>query len=192
MDTMDDTAAWPSDVVDCGGDLDRAERAWRRERERARREREAREREDRLDRLPFTLREAARAVDDAVEHGVRRQGVTDLPLLALHVLVLAKSAQPVVNLAHRLRVSPQRASQLVGLLERHGLVDKTSSGTDKRVRIVEATDAGHQVLERLRAHLEVVLGVVADDVGAERLADFQGQLERVAMVEPEPGPWSRW
>jgi hypothetical protein len=31
---------------------------------RARLEREAREREDRLDLLPFTLREAARAVDD--------------------------------------------------------------------------------------------------------------------------------
>jgi hypothetical protein len=54
--------------------------------------------------------------------------VTDLPLLALHVLVLAKSPQPVVNLAHRLRVTPQRVSQLVSLLVEHGLATWGRSG----------------------------------------------------------------
>ncbi|NYG06209.1 hypothetical protein BJ986_000696 [Phycicoccus badiiscoriae] len=69
--------------------------------------------DERLDHLPFTLREASRAVDDLLAHLLRSEGHDRLPLNALHALVVAQDKRPIVSVAARLRVSPQAASRLV-------------------------------------------------------------------------------
>ena len=144
--------------------LDRAREA-RRQAER----RERAELDERLDHLPFTLREASRAVDDVLTRQLRSDRLTDLPLTAIHALVASRYGKPIVRVAARLRISPQAAGRAVRLLADRGLATTSPSRVDARVRLVEPTEEGEQLLRDLRRSLLVAVSVVTDSVGDERL-----------------------
>lgn len=181
------------DVGDPLPELDEEERRWLRERlagaraEDARRERA--ELDERLDHLPFTLREASRSVDQLVAHLLRRADVTDLPLAAVHLVVLARNPRPVVALAGRLRVSAQAAGRMVSVLEGRGLVTRSVDPTDRRQRLVGTTERGEALLREVRRQLFVGVSLVADDLGDERLVTLVSELADLAMIEPDRVPW---
>ncbi|KRE54977.1 MarR family winged helix-turn-helix transcriptional regulator [Phycicoccus sp. Soil748] len=152
--------------------------------------REAAELDERIDHLPFTLREASRAVDDVLAKLLDRASVTNLPLTALHVLVLARRGGPIVSVAHRLRISPQATSRLVKELVGRGLVDTAPSPLDARARLVTTTPEGEELLGELRRQLFVAVTTVAESVGEDRLVAMADELAVLALVEADrPLAW---
>ncbi|MFC8503885.1 MarR family winged helix-turn-helix transcriptional regulator [Pedococcus sp. NPDC057267] len=190
---MDVDLGMHGDRTDPLPEPDEDEQRWLRERQAAARaedsRRERAELDEQLDHLPFALREASRSVDDLVAHLLRREAVTDLPLTAVHLLVLARTPRPVVALASRLRVSPQAAGRMVSVLERRGLVERAVDPMDRRQRLVSTTEAGEALLRMVRRQLFVAVSLVADDLGDERLVALVGELADLAMIEPDRVPW---
>jgi DNA-binding MarR family transcriptional regulator len=167
---------------------DAEEREWLLERARqARAEAERRERElldERLDHLPFTLREASRAVDDVLSRLLDQDGFRELSLTTLHALVVARQGQPIVGIAHRLRVSPQAAGRAVRLLVDRGLATTYPSPMDARAKLVEPTPEGEELLLDLRRSLFVAVCLVDDDLRAGRLVALADELAALALLEP--------
>jgi DNA-binding MarR family transcriptional regulator len=171
------------------GPDDGAERRWLHARRHAQEERERAEAEARIDRLPFTLRQASRAVDDLLARLLDQEGLGYLSLDAVHALVLSRRAMPIASLAHRLRVSPQATSRVVQHLEKEGLVTKERDPLDSRARLVATTAAGDELLRDIRDQLVVTVRVVAEGVGEDRLAGLSDELGELALIEADPPMW---
>ena len=167
---------------------DAEDREWQQRARLADERREAAELDERIDHLPFTLREASRAVDDVLLRLLDRAGATSVSLTALHLLVLARRGGPIASLAHPLRVSPQAAGRIVKELAGRGLVDTAASPMDARARLVSTTPEGEELLRELRRHLFVAVTVVADSVGEERVVALADELAQLALVHPSPPP----
>jgi len=103
---------------------------------------------------------------------------------------LVPGATSVTDLARKLGVSQQAASQQVADLQARGLVDRRADPRDARARLVELSDRGRQVVEagrRSRAavndELADLLGVPGRDAlldGLTRVSDATGALEQLA------------
>jgi DNA-binding MarR family transcriptional regulator len=144
---------------------------------------------DRLDHLPFALRQASRAVDEVVVTLLREEGLTDLPLSAIHVLVLARVPRAVVTLAAGVRMSQQATGRAVRLLASRGFVTIEVDPMDRRQRIVATTGKGNALLRDLRDQLFVAVSLVTDAVGEDRLVDFADRVAELAMIEDRPTRW---
>lgn len=81
------------------------------------------------------------------------------------------------ELAHAEKVSQPGMTQLVGRLEREGLVRRTASADDRRCVLVEATEAGIDLLERRRAERAQTL---------QRMIDRLDPQDRAAVVAALP------
>lgn len=165
---------------------DAEDREWQQRARLADERREAAELDERIDHLPFTLREASRAVDDVLLRLLDQAEATTLSLTALHLLVLARRGGPIASLAHRLRISPQAAGRIVKELAARGLVDTAASPMDARARLVSTTPEGEELLGELRRHLFVAVTAVADSVGEDRLVALADELAQLAMVDASP------
>jgi DNA-binding MarR family transcriptional regulator len=102
-------------------------------------------------------------VSDVVRRRVD-SGLSELGLRASHHALLrvlrACGATAQQDIAHRLFVDPSTIVSLVDHLEKHGLVTRRRSSTDRRVSLIELTPAGDQ---RLRA-AEDRAGELREDV----------------------------
>ncbi len=91
-----------------------------------------------------------------------------LSLVHLHVLTIleAEGATSMKRLAEALDVSVASATGIVDRMAERGLVERHSLETDRRVVLVNATDAGRAVFidvgERRRAHVERLLDRLDD------------------------------
>lgn len=95
-------------------------------------------------------------------HAIRKQRLKALePFgLALHqarafAIIGRESARGgqelrLTGLAHRLRIAPRSATEVVDALEQKGLVLRSPSPTDRRATVLSLTDAGHRILAALR------------------------------------------
>lgn len=180
----------PHELAESGeGPDDVVERRWLQARRQAQEECERAEAEERIDRLPFTLRQASKAIDDVLARLLEHEGLGHLSLTAVHALVLSRRAMPIASLAHRLRVSPQATGRVVQNLQRHGLVTKERDPLDSRARLVATTAAGDELLRDIREQLVVTVMVVADGVGEDRLAGLSDELGELALIESGHRRW---
>jgi DNA-binding MarR family transcriptional regulator len=74
-------------------------------------------------------------------------GLTMPQIVVLHLL--RRAANTVSELARQLRMSLPATSQLVDRLVESGMVDRTESATDRRVRTLSLRPAGDRFLDRL-------------------------------------------
>lgn len=120
--------------------------------------------------------------------GLRRAdldgGVSAARLSALSVLVFA-GPQTVSGLADLEQVRPPTASRLLKEMERQGLVNRTGSKQDARLRIFYATTRGRRVLETARQRrvqkLHAAIATLsADDSSA--LARAMDVIEKLART----------
>ncbi|ROT28042.1 MarR family winged helix-turn-helix transcriptional regulator [Micromonospora sp. HM5-17] len=103
----------------------------------------------------------------------------DLSMAAASLLarLVREGPRRLTELADAERVSQPGMTQLVSRLEREGLVRRTATSTDRRGVLVEATEAGVELLHRRRAQR------------AEALSHLLGQLDpadRAAIVAALP------
>lgn len=105
---------------------------------------------------PETLREArvtgelflevAHALEAMVAAAARVEGLTALEARTLQYVI---EALPQYELAARLGVDPPRVTHLVRRLRSLGFVTREVDRSDRRVRVITATDAGRAVAERI-------------------------------------------
>lgn len=143
----------------------------------------------RIDRLPFTLREASRSVDELLVRLLERHDRPHLSLNAVHALVLARHPMPVVSMARRLRISPQATGRAIGELERQGLVEKRPSPRDARALLVGRTGDGEDLMHEIREDLVVTVCIMADALSEDRLGELADELAELAHVDVDAPRW---
>lgn len=85
------------------------------------------------------------------------------------------------ELANYLHTSKSRATQIVCVLEKHGLVERINS-VDKRVHMVSATAKGQREVEFLRSRYLQLAAAIEDKLGNERTAELCSLLAEITPL----------
>ncbi|HEX6498982.1 MAG TPA: MarR family transcriptional regulator [Micromonosporaceae bacterium] len=122
--------------------------------------------------------------------------VGDLTMPAASTLasLVREGPQKLTELAHHQGVSQPGMTQLVTRLERDGLVRRTPGCDDRRVVLVEATDAGRDLLTRRRGERAASLGRLLDrldDDDRVALRNALPALTRLVELAPTALPTGR-
>jgi DNA-binding MarR family transcriptional regulator len=118
---------------------------------------------------------------------VRRHGITSLPAFnALAILRGAGQALPPSVIAERMVRSAGTITELLDSLERRGLVRRVASTEDRRLRLVEITPDGLDLLERLlpefhHAERHLVRGLTRAQ--QQRFLELLAELQATPPVE---------
>lgn len=106
-------------------------------------------------------------------------GLTAPRASLLSVLVFA-GPRNIGRLADLEQVSPAAMTKMVDGLEADGMVERHRSTSDRRVVIVEATDAGRRSLEEMRAARVESLAQILATLPDEELATIREAMELLA------------
>lgn len=129
------------------------------------------------------LFKAARLLDEqAVERIARQQGAPSLRRSHMSLLPhIALEGTRITDLAERLGVSKQAASQLVDDLEGFGVVERIADPDDARARRVVFTKRGRAGFFEGLAVLKTIEEELASAIGAQPMAQLRGAL--LAILE---------
>jgi DNA-binding MarR family transcriptional regulator len=124
---------------------------------------------------------------------LRRLDVDGLSIAASAVLrrLTHEGGQRVTDLARDEQASQPGMTQLVGRLERDGLLHRTASPHDGRAVLLEITDAGREVLAERRARYAAVFDELLgrqDPADQEAIAAALPALARLARSTRPAGP----
>jgi DNA-binding MarR family transcriptional regulator len=130
----------------------------------------------------------SRALASVLEQVTRlvRQSATAGELSLTAAMLLGRltrgGPQRLTDLAVGEGLSQPGMTQLVGRLERDGLVRRTASTADRRGVLVEITDAGRALIERRRAERAAALQELLGRLDAEDQAAIAGALPALARL----------
>jgi DNA-binding MarR family transcriptional regulator len=96
-------------------------------------------------RVSYVVARLDRAVRRAIDERVRRHGLTTTQYTALSVLA-TRAGLSNAQLARRSYITPQSMSQLIGALERGGLIERTPDPAHRRILRAQLTRKGRRVL----------------------------------------------
>ncbi|MDA0563031.1 MarR family transcriptional regulator [Streptomonospora sp. S1-112] len=119
---------------------------------------------------------AARRLRAAFNAAAAEQGLTRVQALAL--LNLRESA-PMRDLARWLSCDPSNVTQLVDALERRGLVSRSPSPQDRRVKVLVLTDEGRRRQALLRERGDAQAAALFAELAAEDRALLRDLLARL-------------
>jgi MarR family transcriptional regulator for hemolysin len=119
------------------------------------------------ERFEKALRKTATAWRQAVDHRLRRLGVSRLSWMTIAAAMQARLPLSQSTLADALAISPTSMVQTIDCMVKDGLVKRESSASDRRLKRIVVTAAG--------AHLYSLL--------KDEVADIRRQM--LAKVEPE-------
>ena len=119
-----------------------------------------------------SLMRAQQIIQARVDDALRPFGLTFARYEGLVLLAFSRrGCLPMGKMGERLMIHPTSVTNIVDRLEEQGLVRRVAHEHDRRTTLVEITDAGRNLLER------VTRQVVASDFGLEALnADQLDQL----------------
>jgi MarR family transcriptional regulator, 2-MHQ and catechol-resistance regulon repressor len=118
------------------------------------------------------MMKAFHAVNGYAAHSFQSHGLGDSDFRVLEAL-LHKGPLPVNMIGPKVFLTPGSISTAVDRLYERGLVTRTESGTDRRVRVVDLTPKGRDLISTM-------FGVHAKDM--EKLAKILTPTERVQLV----------
>ncbi len=129
------------------------------------------------------LRGHGHVVRSHLHDALAERGLTPPQVWALHGVSEARSMG---DLAAFLGVDASYVTGLADALEERGLVERRPSDTDRRVRLLEVTDAGRALLDEVHQTVltEVPLGEALSDAELEGLV---GLLRRSLPERPTSG-----
>jgi DNA-binding MarR family transcriptional regulator len=143
-----------------------------------------------MDAKPDLVREllgVALAVRKRVRRGLIERGHDLHPSHTAVIPNLPASGLRLTELAEKLRVSVQRAGQLVQELERAGYVERASDSSDARAKLVRYSARGRRLMQDVAEVNAELWQELAESFGAaelERLAATIGALHR-ELVGPD-------
>ncbi len=141
--------------------------------------------------LYLILWKAFYAVEHHDRHSIRGLGFASDSDFAVLEALHSKGALPVNELGRKLFLTSGSITTAVDRAQRHGLVRRVRAPHDRRVTLVELTEAGR---ERSRQVLKVHFGNLARALGGleaveqRRLADLLRKLGKHAAALPPPEP----
>ncbi|MGJ7914759.1 MarR family winged helix-turn-helix transcriptional regulator [Massilia sp. LXY-6] len=95
------------------------------------------------------------------------------------IATIAKSAEPMSQraLADLVGVEGPSMVSMLDRLEREGLVTRSASPTDRRVKLVHLTEAGTTLYQQVREQATAVRSALLGDIAADKLAAATELLE---------------
>jgi MarR family transcriptional regulator for hemolysin len=95
------------------------------------------------------------------------------------IAMAAKSAEPLSQraLADQVGVEGPSMVSMLDRLERDGFVVRTASPLDRRVKLVQLTDAGRKVFDEVKLEADAMRAALLDGVDPQALAAATGLLE---------------
>lgn len=135
------------------------------------------------------MRRIQRSVHDLMVRNVAGHGYAGVGVSHLNVFahVPRDTGMRMSELAAWLQVTPGAVSQVVGQLERMGLVERVPDPDDGRGVIVRPTDAAEAGYEAGRRLLSALQREWSDLVGRRRWATFERVLWEIAEYEERRG-----
>lgn len=121
------------------------------------------------------LRKAARVVTQIYDAALQPTGLKATQFTVVAALK-SQGAIPVSRLADILVIDRTTLTRNLRPLEREGFV-RVVHDTDQRIRNVELTESGHEIIELGRPHWEKAQRLIHDRIGQERWLSLQANLE---------------
>jgi DNA-binding MarR family transcriptional regulator len=103
------------------------------------------------------------------------------------VATTTEEASSQLVLANRLGIDKTQMTYVIDALEAGGFVERRPDPTDRRVRQVHPTAAGHALLARTRRALRGAEGVLMRHLSADEQVSMRRLLARVALGSGDPG-----
>jgi DNA-binding MarR family transcriptional regulator len=136
--------------------------------------------------LPWLLRRVNQRYRVEIRAHLRRAGLSDLPQPGFWALMaLARGTRDASRLVSEMGVSKQAVSKLVDNLVVGGFVERKPSGVDRRKSDLLLTPKGTKAVAIMATALGATERAFADELGAARLAELHGMLERLARHDQE-------
>jgi DNA-binding MarR family transcriptional regulator len=128
--------------------------------------------------IVVSLREAYVALNDLVIVRLAERGHSDVrPAHGAVFQYLDDSGTTVSMLAQRAQMTKQGMAQLVQHLEKHGYVTRVPDPDDRRAKLVQPTERGHEVFRIARELVPEIEELVAGVIGAARTEALREDLE---------------
>jgi DNA-binding MarR family transcriptional regulator len=129
------------------------------------------------------LRPVLLRVGRELRREARRVGISP-EQVSLLVAIKYAPGSGIRELATRERVSAPAMSNHVDRLERHGLVQRTPSPSDRRRVGLSLTDDGQRVLRKVRSQRTAWLATRLKDLTLEQLAAIDAAIEPLSELLP--------
>jgi MarR family transcriptional regulator, transcriptional regulator for hemolysin len=126
------------------------------------------------DAIGFVITDMGRLLRTAFERRIAEAGLGVTPGEAralVHVAVLDGGRQ--TALAERLGVEPMTVSLYLDRLEAAGLIERQPDPSDRRAKLIFATDAAEALIADVRSHAQAVIEDVMDGIPADERQAFE-------------------
>jgi len=150
---------------------------------------------EKADQVWLVMMKAMRALKRYAAAGIEDTGLGDSDFRVLEVLQ-RKGPLPVNTIGPIVELTPGSISIAVDRLVAKGLVSRVESAADRRVRIVDLTPRGKDLIDSaFRKHSELVRRVLSE-LKPEELHDLEATLKKVgkraaALMEQSQGDFAR-
>jgi len=131
------------------------------------------------ERFENALRKTATAWRQAVDHRLRRLGVSRVYWMTIAAAMQARAPLSQSNLADALAMSPTSMVQTIDCMVKDGLVKRESSASDRRLRRIVVTDAGAHLYSLLKDEVAAIRRQMLAMVEMEKLVHLTELLEKL-------------
>jgi MarR family transcriptional regulator, transcriptional regulator for hemolysin len=135
------------------------------------------------ERFSHALHSTARTWRLAVDRRLKDLGLSQAGWMTIAMAAKADEPLSQIELAQRLGVEGSTMVSMIDRLMTAGLLERQSSPTDRRVRLVVLTDAGNKLYERVKAEAEALRKELMAGIDPEHLriaTELLEHLERAA------------
>jgi MarR family transcriptional regulator, transcriptional regulator for hemolysin len=131
------------------------------------------------ERFENALRKTATAWRQAVDHRLRRLGVSRVYWMTIAAAMQARSPLSQSTLADALAISPTSMVQTIDCMVKDGLVKRESSASDRRLKRIVVTDAGAHLYSVLKDEVAAIRRQMLAMVELEKLIHLTDWLEKL-------------
>lgn len=108
-------------------------------------------------------------------------GLTPGQVFMLH-FIQQENHCSVSKLAEKMEVAPSAITVMLDRLENHGFVSRTRDQADRRVVVVELTDAGRETLKKVKEKRKQIMQDCLTQIDLKELTAIAQSLEKIASI----------
>ena len=120
----------------------------------------------------YMVKQLELAVRSRLDAVLRPESITPVQYTALTVLE-RRSDLSAAELARNAFVTDQSAADMIAVLEERGLAARRPDPHDRRRRVIRLTDAGHALLDRVRADVTAIEAQMLSPLDDDEAAAFR-------------------
>ena len=135
-------------------------------------------------RFEFKINKLARLMQDRLESGLEKYGITRVQWIALTAISIENKRSP-SDLAQHIGVSRPAVSRMLRLMESLDLIDRSLIGDDGRTRQLNLTDKGHLCMNLCWPHARETEQYFLSKVSESQREALSSMLSAFMLAEPE-------